>query len=69
MDYVIIEKIVINYLVYVKKLPIDEATELYNSNAYYFNKVFDCIGDDLVDFLLSKIAKAAKIKSKKKEKI
>ena len=68
MDDIVLEKAVINYFVYVKKLSISEATQLYNNNYYYFSKVLECIGDDLLEFLLLKIPKDTKSKTMRRKK-
>lgn len=67
MDDSVVKKVIINFLHYVNKKSIEEATILYNNNKREFGIVIDILGVEFVVGLLESVVvkQTSKIKRKK----
>ena len=63
MNTELLEKFVINYLVYVNSMSIHEATEMYEKNEEHFVQVAECLGASFFEDLAIKIQLAQKLKT------
>lgn len=67
MDDSVVKKVIINFLHYVNKKSIEEATILYNNNKREFGIVIDILGVEFVVGLLESVVVKRTSKTKRKK--